>query len=187
MDQELIQKFVNSPSTSWLSDLDAEERQVLCQLGDFLQLQTGDILIEQGEQQPFLYMILDGSLKVTVASDGKESEVARLSSGNSIGEMSMVDQDEASATVTAVDRCDLWRMRHDRLLECWMEYPRIVAVVLLSLFAIAVRRIKEMNPQLAALKNKQSNEVGAKLDEQRKRRIDIARRIMESKFGSGVA
>ena len=187
MDQALLAKFVNSPSTSWLSDLDAEERQVLCQLGDFLQLQPGDILIQQGEQQPFLYMILEGQLKVTVGADGKESEVAKLMPGNSIGEMSMVDQDEASATVTAINQCDLWRMRHDKLLECWMEYPRIVAVVLLSLFAIAVRRIKEMNPQLAALKNKQTAEVGAKMDEQRKRRIEIARRIMESKFGSGVA
>ncbi|MEM9400112.1 MAG: cyclic nucleotide-binding domain-containing protein [Verrucomicrobiota bacterium] len=189
MSNDLQSKFVNSPSTSWLGDLDAQERTTLCSLGDFVELRSGDILIQQGEQQPFLYMVISGDLKVTVGADGKTTDVASLKEGNSIGEMSMVDQDAASATVTAVSDCQLWRMKHDNLLECWMEHPRIVAVVILSLFAIAVRRIKEMNPQLAALKNKQATDpnMGSKLDEQRRKRIEIARRIMESKFGSGVA
>jgi CRP-like cAMP-binding protein len=63
-------------------------------------LQSGSVLIRQGEPVGFLYLILDGALNVTIPLS-KKHQVARLYAGELAGEMSFVDSHPPSATVTA--------------------------------------------------------------------------------------
>jgi CRP/FNR family transcriptional regulator, cyclic AMP receptor protein len=79
---------LNDEDVNWLSAAGRRQR-----------LDVGTVLIRQGEAIEALIFVLDGQVSVTVDGIG---EVARLGSGEILGEMSLVDESPPSATVTVV-------------------------------------------------------------------------------------
>ncbi|MBW4491405.1 MAG: cyclic nucleotide-binding domain-containing protein [Trichocoleus desertorum ATA4-8-CV12] len=73
----------------WMIAISAQER-----------VPAGTILIQEGQLIDALYIVIDGTLTVSVAALG-DREVAQLSSGEVVGEMSFVDERPPSATVAA--------------------------------------------------------------------------------------
>jgi CRP-like cAMP-binding protein len=81
-----------------LGQLSDEDVEWVGRVGERRRLKPGDVLIREGHQVDWLYVILDGRVAVTVEGIG---EVASLSIGEVFGEMSFVDAMPPSATVTA--------------------------------------------------------------------------------------
>ena len=68
----------------------------------------GTAVVLAGDETDFVYFILNGSLKVVVSDeDGREVILTILSQGDIFGEMSVVDAEPRSATVTALAPSDL--------------------------------------------------------------------------------
>lgn len=63
---------------------------------------AGTVLIQEGQAIDTLYILLDGALTVSVEALGGQ-EVALLTSGEVVGEMSFVDDRPPSATVKAIE------------------------------------------------------------------------------------
>lgn len=63
---------------------------------------AGTILIKEGIPVDAIYILLDGALTVSAAALG-QVEIARLRSGEVVGEMSFVDARPPSATVKALE------------------------------------------------------------------------------------
>ncbi len=63
---------------------------------------AGSKLIEEGRQTDSVYLVIDGAFSVRTAALGGR-EVARLLSGEVMGEMSFVDHSPPSATVQALE------------------------------------------------------------------------------------
>jgi CRP-like cAMP-binding protein len=63
---------------------------------------AGAKLIEEGRQIDSVYLVIDGAFSVRTAALGGR-EVARLLSGEVMGEMSFVDNAPPSATVLALE------------------------------------------------------------------------------------
>lgn len=63
---------------------------------------TGTVLIQEGEPIAAFYLLLEGSLKVLVKGLGNP-EIAVLTGGEIVGEMSLVDSRHPSATVVAAE------------------------------------------------------------------------------------
>lgn len=80
-----------------LSDGDVEW---LAQNGRKRRLAPGTVAIEQGRSISALYILLEGTMAVNIKGLG---EVARLSTGEVVGEMSMIDSRPPSASVIAVE------------------------------------------------------------------------------------
>ena len=72
--------------------------------GKRTQVQAGTILITEGEPLDALYIVLDGTLSISVSSLG-DKEIGKIISGEVLGEMSFVDGRLPSATVTAIEEC----------------------------------------------------------------------------------
>ena len=66
------------------------------------QIPPGAVLIQEGKPVETLYIVLEGLLRVSVESEGSH-ELARLGSGEIVGEMSFVDARPPSATVKALE------------------------------------------------------------------------------------
>jgi CRP/FNR family transcriptional regulator, cyclic AMP receptor protein len=66
-------------------------------------LSPGEVLIRKGEPIDAIYIVLEGMLSVRIESDSP-SEIARLGSGEIVGEMSFVDARPPLATVVALER-----------------------------------------------------------------------------------
>jgi CRP/FNR family cyclic AMP-dependent transcriptional regulator len=78
------------------------------------EVSTGSVLIHEGEPTDALYIVLQGTLSVCVeAIDGKE--IARLSDGEVVGEMSFVDARPPSATVKAAEKSLVWSIPRSKL------------------------------------------------------------------------
>jgi len=89
------------------AELNDSDVDWIVSIGQSLRSTSQRTLIQQGQPSDALYMLLEGTLSVslTVPDDGVSisKEVARLSTGEMVGEMSFVDSDLPSATVTALD------------------------------------------------------------------------------------
>ena len=66
------------------------------------QVSKDAVLIQEGKPIGSLYIVLDGSLKVSLAAMGN-AEIARLGAGEIVGEMSFVEERPPSATVIAAE------------------------------------------------------------------------------------
>jgi len=86
-----------------LGQLSDDDCEWLVEAGERRALASGDVLIREGEPIDAIYFVLDGHLSVTAAA-AQGREVARLGSGEMVGEMSFIDGSPPSATVTAVER-----------------------------------------------------------------------------------
>ena len=65
-------------------------------------LNSGAVLIREGAAINALYLVLDGSLAVSTGGVGGR-QLARLGTGDIVGEMSFIDTRPPSATVTALE------------------------------------------------------------------------------------
>lgn len=84
-----------------LDDLDVDW---LARNGRKRAIAPGEILVREGGACPSVFILLNGSMGVTIAGLGR---VATLGAGEVIGELSFVDSAPPSATVTAETGCDI--------------------------------------------------------------------------------
>ncbi len=87
-----------------------EELTTLLQLTDVVNCAAGDRVVRAGEEGHCLYVVLEGSVRVTVDAEGRDIEMARLETGDFFGEVSLVDDGPRSADVTALETCVLLRI-----------------------------------------------------------------------------
>ena len=95
-----------------LTQLSDEDVDWIASAGRRKRLEPGEVLIHEGEPVDALSFVLDGSFSVSVAGVG---EVARLASGEILGEMSLVDEHPPIASVTTVERAHVLSVDRDRL------------------------------------------------------------------------
>ncbi|MDF0555767.1 cyclic nucleotide-binding domain-containing protein [Kamptonema sp. UHCC 0994] len=80
------------------------------------QISAGTVLICEGKTIDALYIVLDGSLSVSVAALGNR-EIGKISSGEVLGEMSFVDGRLPSASVRATEECLILSIPREKLTE----------------------------------------------------------------------
>ena len=83
-----------------MGQLDDRDVEWMACAGRRRALERGEVIIRQGIKSPDLFIVLAGTVEVEVAGAGV---VARLASGEVIGEMSFVDKAPPSATVRACE------------------------------------------------------------------------------------
>jgi CRP-like cAMP-binding protein len=77
-------------------------------------ISAGAALIREGEATDALYIVLEGSLAVSVDALGGD-EIAKLRQGEVVGEMSFVDSRPPSATVRASEDSVVWSIPRSQL------------------------------------------------------------------------
>ena len=88
------------------STLPQAVREIILYNGQFLSLEPNDVLFHEGDSDTrFMFIILGGDAEVSMQhpqEKGKKIVLARLSSGDEVGEISVVTNKPHAATVTAV-------------------------------------------------------------------------------------
>lgn len=88
-------------------ELDDSDVEWMCATGHKKQLAAGAELIRERKPVDALYIVLDGTLLVCYEAMGGQ-EVARLTCGEVVGEMSLIDARPPSATVKALDNATVF-------------------------------------------------------------------------------
>ncbi|MEB3355937.1 MAG: cyclic nucleotide-binding domain-containing protein [Synechococcales bacterium] len=97
-----------------LAELSDRDFDWLLTAGEMQSVPVGKALICEGETINAVYLVMTGRLSVTVKALANR-EIARLSSGEVVGEMSFLDDRAPSATVTALDDSLVWAINRSKL------------------------------------------------------------------------
>lgn len=105
----------------------------------------GDAILNEGSTGHFMYVMMEGAATVAKRDrHGQSSELASLGAGDSFGEMSLVDKDPRSASVTAAADCVLIRIPEG---ACWKN-PVVSAKIFRNISRILSRRLREADRTL---------------------------------------
>lgn len=138
------------PALGILEPLGDEDRDILSGYGEFRPAQPGSHVIEEGMAQTGLYFIISGKLHATALRGGHKVLLGTVSTGESIGEINLLDPSVASATVTAVDFSQVWYIDSSSLESYINEYPRAAAWLLIGVGKTIARRLRTVNEKIAS-------------------------------------
>jgi len=71
------------------------------------QFKKGDVLLREGERGECAYVIETGNVEILVQRDGQSIQIGTRGPGSLIGEMAMIDDKPRTATVRALDDCEV--------------------------------------------------------------------------------
>lgn len=121
----------------------------------------GEVLLVQGGENRFVFFVLSGHFNVWLG-EAARYHVTKLSAGECIGELSILDDRPASATVTAGEPSRLLVIEQETL---W-RVMRAAPMVALNLLQILSNRVRQANTVLEeAIRAQQDSERSAISDE----------------------
>jgi CRP/FNR family cyclic AMP-dependent transcriptional regulator len=101
-----------------------------------------------GDATDSLYIVLSGRLKVMMSdSDGKEVILSILGPGEFFGEMGLIDDEPRSASVVAIEPCELLAFAKRDFKKCMMDNVEMSMAVMRGL----VRRLREADRKIGSL------------------------------------
>jgi CRP/FNR family cyclic AMP-dependent transcriptional regulator len=105
-------------------------------------------VIAGGDTTDSLYIVLSGRLKVMMSdADGKEVILSILGPGEFFGEMGLIDDAPRSATVVAIESCELLSIAKRDFKKCLAENFEMTMAVMRGL----VRRLREADRKIGSL------------------------------------
>jgi CRP/FNR family transcriptional regulator, cyclic AMP receptor protein len=107
------------------SDLTADELNFMADQMHVLRTVSGGAIFKEGDPGDFVCFVVEGTVQVLKTTGGKEKTIAQLTTGQSIGEMSVVGDFPRSATVRSISDATLLTLKRDRLNKISEDHPRI--------------------------------------------------------------
>lgn len=115
--EDVIEAGYDLPATGLCASIGESELEELKFGGEWV-LAENEILVTDGHEQRYLYMVVSGEVAITKKNDqGNSQQIATLSNGAAFGEMAFLSGGVASADVQSLGECILWRIDHERMLE----------------------------------------------------------------------
>lgn len=137
------------PAMGIVSAMEEEDRRLLSDYGEFLPVQEGDTLIDEGADQNSLLFLISGLLHVVTTKDDKLVLLARVEPGESIGEVNLFDPSKASASVVAKSFSQVWKARRNDLDDFLNAYPEAAGRLMIGLLSELSKRLRNMNQKLS--------------------------------------
>ncbi len=106
-----------------------DDRTTLAQRFKFLEVEAGATLVEQGGRAAGLFVLLAGRAEVVRDDDGQSRRLATLQTGDLFGEMSLLTQEPAVATVRSTQKCFVLEMPAAAFREVIMTHPQVLMFV----------------------------------------------------------
>jgi CRP/FNR family cyclic AMP-dependent transcriptional regulator len=108
----------------------------------------GSVIMAEGDRVDSLYVVVAGRLKVMMGeADGKEVILDILGPGEIFGEMALIDDGPRSASVVAIEPCELLLVTRRDFRKCIVEnYDAAMAVM-----RVLVRRLRAADRKIGSL------------------------------------
>ncbi len=143
------------PAVGFAADLEDEDRLLLGSYGEFMAIEDGTTIIDEGSEQDYLYLLISGTLHATRKEDGHEFLLGRINTGESFGEINIFDPELASGSVVARSFCQVWRINRPSLGEFMAAYPEAAGNLLVSLSTLLSKRVRALIKSLVQAKQSQ--------------------------------
>jgi CRP-like cAMP-binding protein len=108
-------------------------------------LRAREVLCRKGDPGSALYAVMRGRLRVfSSGADGKELVFRFLEAGDVVGEVALFDAQVRSATVEAVEACELLTLQRRDLIPFLEQHPRVA----IKLAAVLARTVRELSQRV---------------------------------------
>jgi len=144
--QMLVDKSWERPTTrDWenvlsalplFSTLSTRQRRQLAKLAQIAWFAPGDVIVRAGEAGDAFYLIVSGKANVEA-----KPRARALGAGDFFGEMSLIDGEPRSATITAATELQAMILPRRSFVKVLQQEPRI-ALTLMAELAARVRRLE---------------------------------------------
>jgi len=112
------------------------------------QVPRGTTILNEGEVGDSLFAIVDGRVKVFIGDDeGREITLKLLGSGDFFGEMSLIDKQPRSASVSAMESTSLKVLSYQAFHDCLQSTPAIGINVMTAL----AKRLRDADRKISNL------------------------------------
>lgn len=150
--RERISAEVLSVRKAWLRDselfstLGDTELEDVALLMDEQMLRLDDVLIQEGTVSDNLYCVVRGSLLGTITDpNGSDLIITTFTAGDTIGELSMIDQAPHPMNVTCMEACTLYSIRRSDFITLIYAKPQVALSVMKQLTAQIRQHAQVMN------------------------------------------
>jgi CRP/FNR family cyclic AMP-dependent transcriptional regulator len=132
----------------FFTQLNEHELEVVRSLASERTYAKTAVVLTEGEMGDSLYMIQSGKVKVVIGDEeGREIILKILGPGDFFGEMSMIDKEPRSASVTTIEPATFLVLSHASFERCVEQQPRIAKVVM----QILAHRVREADRKIGTL------------------------------------
>jgi CRP/FNR family transcriptional regulator, cyclic AMP receptor protein len=124
--------------------LDKQELEILARFASVHNVRADAVIFTQGSEGDTMYVIVRGRVQISLVPDGgNKIIVGVLQQGGMFGEVSLLDGGKRTATVEALEPCELLSIRREDLLGYLQRQP-LVAIKFLAVLAARVRSTDEL-------------------------------------------
>jgi len=137
-----------SPPARFWNDLTPDERQALEAIGRPRSYNSGDVLVNQGDDSDYVIVIKDGWVKITSATaDGRLVLLAVRGPADLVGEGAVFRESEQRfATVTSLGKLETFVVLKSRFTDFLDSHPRVARMMM----AMIQRRMDESDRRAQA-------------------------------------
>lgn len=138
------------PALGILATLSEPERAELASHGRFLDHHKGDKLVEQGQPQGYLHLLMEGELRAVAATEGLLLTLGYVHPGECVGEMALLEPvKSAFANVIAQSSAKVWAIQRDDFDEFLKQNPAAGAKILREIAVLISQRLRRMTEHAA--------------------------------------
>lgn len=135
-------------SVPLFSSFSDEQIATVASWGQHRSYPRGSAILRAGEETDGLYIILSGRVKVLIPDDeGHEVILSVMGNQEFVGEMGLLDGLPSSATVEALEPCEILRLPRTAFLSCLQGNGEVAMLVLRNL----VKRLREADRKIESL------------------------------------
>ncbi|OQY45406.1 MAG: hypothetical protein B6240_08825 [Desulfobacteraceae bacterium 4572_87] len=100
-DTQGLKRFSKKDLQSTFSELSESDRRTLYTFSEISGLETGEVLMKEGDPGQTVYLILEGELKIIKDTNGQPKEITSLRSGDWVGEIAFSKKIPRTASAVA--------------------------------------------------------------------------------------
>ncbi len=140
-------------STRWANEFSWEDIVQLAAYFDAYKARKGAVIVKEGHGDQRMAIIVSGHIDIVKRlSNLKTKPLAKLRTGQTLGEMSMIDNEPRSATAIAATEVELLIMSRASFIKLGDEKPKLALALTLKLARMLSQRLRSTSGQLVEYK-----------------------------------
>ncbi len=107
-----------------------------------LEVDRGETVIKDGDRPAALYFVMEGTLHCFLEKEGVKAQIGQIIPGQFIGEVSILDDGPATATVIADSQCTLFELAIPEFQALEKTNPVIASTLLRTITKLLIDRLR---------------------------------------------
>ena len=105
----------------------------------------GSFVFKEGGHGGYMFFIAEGQVEIIKQFDNNKHTIATLSTGRSVGEMSLIDGSPRSASVRAKTKLKLIVLKREDFKQLNEEHPALANKVLMGVCSLLSKNLRDTN------------------------------------------